>query len=64
MSIEIHVTELPLKLEQVTRDPFLDDLEPARPRVVSDAHERQVTRVRASLLLSEREDQPTHRRWA
>jgi hypothetical protein len=42
----IHVTELPLALEAVAHDPFVDDLAP-RP----DAHERQVARVRASVLL-------------
>ena len=42
----IHVTELPLTLEAVSHDPFVDDLAP-RP----DAHERQVSRVRASVLL-------------
>jgi hypothetical protein len=31
---------------------------------VLDAHERQVTLVRASLLLTRRPDRPTHRRWA
>jgi hypothetical protein len=62
--IEIHVAELPLALEEVTRDPFLDNLEPARPSVAPDAHERQVARVRASLLTSGRPDRPTHRRWA
>ena len=57
MSAEIHVTELPLQLEHVSHDPFVDDLEPRRLRAaVPDAHERQVARVRASLLLSERED--------
>jgi hypothetical protein len=56
MSAEIHVTELPLQLEHVSHDPFVDDLEPARLRAVPDAHERQVARVRASLLLSDRED--------
>lgn len=39
-----HVSELPLHLEAVGHDPFVDDL----PR---DAHERQVARVRASVLL-------------
>jgi hypothetical protein len=29
-----------------------------------DAHERQVTLARASLLLTQRLDRPTHRRWA
>lgn len=43
-ALTIHVTELPLTLEAVAHDPFVDDL----PR---DAHERQVARVRASVLL-------------
>jgi hypothetical protein len=42
----IRVTELPLALEAVAHDPFVDDLAP-RP----DAHDRQVARVRASVLL-------------
>jgi hypothetical protein len=43
-SSAIHVTELPLALEEVTHDPFVDDL----PREI---HDRQVARVRASVLL-------------
>jgi hypothetical protein len=33
-------------------------------RVTREAHVRQRERVRASLLLSHRQDRPTTRRWA
>jgi hypothetical protein len=61
-SSQPRVTELLLPLEPCTRDSVIDDLAPMRP--AADAHGRQVARVRASLLTSERRDRPTHRRWA
>jgi hypothetical protein len=66
-----YAIEQPLNMEPVTRDPFLDGLgdEPRRGPLESadwralDPHARQRTLVRASLLMSERTDAPTHRRW-
>ena len=47
----MRIREVPLALEPVSRDPFLDGLDgsvPAHPG--ADAHAVQVARVRASLI--------------
>jgi hypothetical protein len=72
------VTETARTLEPVTRDPFINDLDDATPgespgvdigcapEAVSERelHERQRTRVRASLLAVPGPAKPMHRRWA